>query len=336
MKNIFTILALLLLPFGVYGQITLCGGEQACLVASPYTGSLQWQRSPDMISWTNISLATTDTFCLAPLTTAYYRAEVMNGTCDPIYSDTTLINVIPTSNGVDTFFFTGTTQQFIVNCIDSVVITCFGAQGGTVTNGPNPGGLGAIMSGKFNVSDGDTLTIIVGGQGSNEQYTSGGGGGTGVAKGNTPWIIAGGGAGVDFQDASYLGRHAVTTNDGIGGNSGGGAGGTAGGNGGDYIYGGDNISRGGLGWTAGMMGTTGPNGSSSNTVTTFGTFGLGGGGGSVGSGWCNCGAGGGGYSGGGAGNINTSGGGGGSYNIGVNQNNTGGAHTGNGMVIISW
>jgi len=340
MKKIYQlfIFTLVFFPLTIRGQVNVCGGEQTCLVSGTFNGNIQWQNSADSITWTDIPTATTDTFCFAASVTQYYRAMVTNGNCNPVYSNTTLINVGLPASGIDTFYYTGSLQQFIIsNCIDSVTIKCYGAQGGIVTNGPFPGGLGAIMIGTFSVSDGDTLNIIVGAKGNDEAYTSGGGGGTGVAIGNTPLIIAGGGAGIDFQDPNYVGRHGVVTNNGIVGSGfGGGAGGTAGGNGGDYVYSGNNFSRGGNGWLAGSTGTTGLDGSSPNTATTLGTFGLGGGGGSVGAGWCNCGAGGGGYSGGGAGDINTSGGGGGSYNIGVNQNNTGGAHSGNGMVIISW
>lgn len=339
MKKIFKLIVFLsvLIPASLWSQVNVCGGEQVCLVAGTYHGSIQWQNSTDSLTWTDIPSATTDTFCFAASTSLYYRALISEGNCDPVYSNTSFINVGLPSTGVDTFFFTGTLQQFIVSsCIDSITIQCYGAQGGIVTNAGYGGGLGAIMIGRFDVTNGDTLNVIVGGQGNPETYTSGGGGGSGVAKGNTPWIIAGGGGGTDFQDLNYSGRHAVVTNNGVDGNGFGGAGGSGGSNGGDYIYSGNNFSRGGNGWLAGSTGTSGANGSSPNTSTTLGTFGLGGGGGSVGSGWCNCGAGGGGYSGGGAGNINTSGGGGGSYNIGVNQNNTGGAHSGNGMVIISW
>ncbi len=342
--SIYIILGVLASSFSATAQINMvnvpCSGTNVCLVAGAFNGNIQWQNSNDLLSWSNIPSATTDTFCFPAGSTSYYRAEVINGTCDPIYSDTTLLTVLGGgSSGVDTFFFTGAFQQFTVSgCIDSVTITCYGAQGGDVTGySPYPiGGLGAIMSGKFNVTNGQVLTVVVGGKGNDDPSSAGGGGASGVADGATPFIVAGGGAGFDFQDPSYSGAHAVITPNGVQGNGSGGVGGTGGGDGGDVIYSGSHISRGGRGWNSGNSGSLGQDGVSASTTYTAGTFGLGGGGGSVGYGWCNCGGGGGGYSGGGSANINQSGGGGGSYNIGVNQVNTPGAHSGNGMVIISW
>ncbi|MEY3443149.1 MAG: hypothetical protein RLZZ519_1430, partial [Bacteroidota bacterium] len=241
--------------------------------------------------------------------------------------------------GADTFLVTGGAQAFTVPpCVDSIVIECWGAQGGAVTgNSPFPqGGLGARMRGKFPVTPGQVLNVVVGARGNASVSSSGGGGGSGVGIGNTPWIVAGGGGGHDYQDPNFAGSNAVTTTNGVTGNGGGGAGGTAGADGGDNIYSGTHISRGGRGWNAGSTGSTGLNGVSTNAPISNGTFGLGGGGGSVGEGYCNCGGGGGGYSGGGSANINQSGGGGGSYNIGVQQSNSGGVWTGNGRVIITW
>lgn len=244
------------------------------------------------------------------------------------------------SQGADTFAVSGSVATFTVPpCVDSVWIECWGAQGGAVTaQAPFPqGGLGARMKGRFAVTPGQVLNVIVGARGASDPSSSGGGGGSGVGFGSTPWIVAGGGGGHDFQDASYAGVHAVVTNNGVNGNGGQpGLGGTGGNDGGDHAYTPSDISRGGRGWLAGNSGSTGLSGTSTNTTFTAGSFGLGGGGGGVGYGYCNCGGGGGGYSGGGSADINNSGGGGGSYNIGLQQSNTGGIWTGAGRVIISW
>jgi Glycine rich protein len=242
--------------------------------------------------------------------------------------------------GADTFAVSGSVQLFTVPaCVDSVWIECWGAQGGAVTaQAPLPqGGLGARMRGRFAVTSGQVLNVVVGARGEPDPSSSGGGGGSGVGFGNTPWIVAGGGAGHDFQDPNYAGVHAVVTASGVNGNGGSpGLGGTAGADGGDHAYTPTDISRGGRGWLAGMTGSTGVAGMSNSTTFTNGSFGLGGGGGGVGYGYCNCGGGGGGYSGGGSADINNSGGGGGSYNVGLQQSNTGGVWTGAGRVIITW
>lgn len=223
-------------------------------------------------------------------------------------------------------------------CLSTATIEVRGAQGGSLTsNGNYPGGLGAVMIGQFPIIGGQVLNIMVGGRGNEQASSSGGGGGSGVGLGNTPWIVAGGGAGVDFQNFNYAGRHAVITPTGVDGSGGGnGLGGLSGADGGDVTYSSIHTSRGGRGWNTNVNGSTGQNGVSPTNLTTNGTWGIGGGGGSVGYGVCNCGGGGGGYSGGGSGGINNSGGGGGSYNIGTNQNNTAGSNTGNGLVAIAF
>jgi PKD repeat protein len=225
-----------------------------------------------------------------------------------------------------TFTYTGGIQTFTIpTCIDTVTIEAYGAQGG---NGSSKlGGKGAKMTGKFLVTGGQTLTIIVGQKGIDSPSTGSGGGGSGVHNNGTLMIIAGGGGGADLQTPGGLG--ATTANcglNGIGGDAGaGGCGGANGGNNFSYPNG-----RGGKGWNAGSNGSTGDNGN------VAGTFGLGGGGGSATNGVGNAGGGGGGYSGGGGGGTNNSAGGGGSYNIGLSQSNTADYNTGNGMVTITW
>ncbi|MCB1701124.1 MAG: hypothetical protein H6985_04800 [Pseudomonadales bacterium] len=245
---------------------------------------------------------------------------------------------LPVGALAETFNYTGAAQAFTVPAgVTSVTIEARGAQGGEVTGySPYPqGGLGATMIGTFDVNPGDELTIAVGGRGNPDPSSSGGGGGSGVSLSGVPLVIAGGGAGVDFQDPLYAGQHAVVTETGVSG-SGGGAGGTAGAAGGNTTYNGVNISQGGNGWNDGSSGSFGLDGTSPITTYTAGSFGLGGGGGSVGYGLCNCGGGGGGYSGGGSGGTNNSGGGGGSYNAGTDQANTPGVNAGDGLVIISY
>ena len=408
---------------GLHAQApsTLCAGENVGITLNGATGSIQWESSTDGINWTPIANQTNPFLQDFPTQETWYRAQVIDGTCDPIYSDTSHVlisdlsadagadqsvcngtsvtigganpasggtgpytynwspaaslssstvgnpNATPTANtnyiltvtdaagctatdtvfldtagtsvsGTDTLFYTGSDQVFVVpGCVTSITITAVGAAGGDITqSGGSPGGMGASLTGTFNVQAGDSLYVIVGQKGGGDQYTSGGGGGSGVTLNGQPLIIAGGGGGIDFQDVSYAGRHAVLTANGVAGNNNAGSGGTAGADGAGWIHSSVNYAWGGRGFNSGATGSTGQDGISSNTATTDGTFGLGGGGGSVSTGYCNCGGGGGGYSGGGSANINRSGGGGGSINNGTNTSGQVQANNGDGWVIIQY
>ena len=87
-------------------------------------------------------------------------------------------------------------QEWTVPTTGTYTIKAFGAQGG---NGQNyVGGLGAEMTGVFQLNAGQVLKILVGQQGGSHSSNraGGGGGGTFVVKSdNTPLIIAGGGSG---------------------------------------------------------------------------------------------------------------------------------------------
>jgi len=240
----------------------------------------------------------------------------------------------PLQNSVS-FSYTGSVQNWTVPaCATSIRIQASGGQGGNSQGGsPGQGGLGARMQGDFQVNPGTVLTIIVGKQGNTNGASGGGGGGSGVLVQGSPWIIAGGGGGINNAQ-NFGGLAGTTSTSGSTGEYGGGSGGSNGGDGGWTVYSGSNFAYGGKGLNAGANGSTGTNGVSNLTTTTQGVYGLGGGGGSVGGGYCNCGGGGGGYSGGGAGGVNGSGGGGGSYNNGTNQINQGGVQSGNGQVVI--
>lgn len=231
------------------------------------------------------------------------------------------------------FSYTGSVQNWTVPaCATTIRIQASGGKGGN-SQGGSQGGLGARMQGDFQVNPGSVLTIVVGKQGNTNGDSGGGGGGSGVLFQGSPWIIAGGGGGINNAQ-NFGGLAGTTSTAGSTGEYGGGSGGSNGGDGGGTVYSGSNFAYGGKGLNSGLSGSTGTNGVSNLTTTTQGVYGLGGGGGSVGGGYCNCGGGGGGYSGGGAGGVNGSGGGGGSFNLGGNQINQGGIQSGDGQVVI--
>ncbi|MBK9283811.1 MAG: T9SS type A sorting domain-containing protein [Sphingobacteriaceae bacterium] len=295
----------------------ICSGATTSLNATAVGASINWYTVPSGGSPIGSSASGAD-FSITPVNTTTYYAESF-------------------VSGINTFTYTGSLQNFTIPVgVTQITITAVGAAGGSLTAyGLYPGGMGASMQGVFAVTPGNVLNVVVGARGNSDPSSSGGGGASGVGLGATPMIIAGGGAGVDFQQYNYAGRHAVITTAGIVGGGSGGAGGTGGADGGNYTYNVNNISKGGRGWNFNNNGSLGENGYSINTTSTTGTWGLGGGGGSVGYGFCNCGGGGGGYSGGGSGSANYSGGGGGSYNSGTNQNNVAMVGTGFGTVTIN-
>jgi hypothetical protein len=290
------------------------------------------------------------------------------GDCGAVvtFADPTATDNCPIINS-QTFTFSGTTESFVVPAgVTSITIDAEGAQGGL------NGGLGASISGTFAVTPGETLNIMVGGEGgsrTNNAGVGGGGGGSFVwnATGPTLLIAAGGGGGNAGNGNSIPGPGSDTNIATNSINGGGNASGGAGGNGG---AGGVLISTatceagggGGAGWLSNGSNGAGPNpppsggginplsggaGGAEGANCTFppsgsavGGFGGGGGGGGV----SGAGGGGGGYNGGGGGNSWSgspttgwgAGGGGGSFNGGSSQSNVAGVRSGNGQIIISY
>jgi hypothetical protein len=256
------------------------------------------------------------------------------------YTATSLAGQVTSSNGI---------QIWTVPSGGLYRIEAYGAQGG----GAN-GGLGAVMTGEFQLNQNDVLHILVGQQGltqAGEPNSVGGGGGTFVVKapatavGNI-LVIAGGGGGSPATHSPL--RDAVTGPNGNGGvgtsqSAPGGTGGNGGsatqrsGGGGGFLTNGQSSTQTAASAEGGysfLVGGAGGNHSSTGIAGSFG-----GGGAAWQTGFRGAG-GGGGYSGGGGAQVTSntnsiSGGGGGSINNGLNQVNTAGIHTGHGMVIIT-
>ena len=240
------------------------------------------------------------------------------------------------ANGSQVLSHTGGMQQFVVpECVDTVTIEAWGGQGGKNSDCSQTGGKGARMKGTFSVTPGETLKVVAGGRGkdyasNSANYTGSGAGGSFVWRdGGTQLLIAAGGGGggaicTSGGDAAHAwGVDAVTGESGTadsrnihpGGSNGADGGGPAKGKGWNNVK--SNPAGYGSGNTQG---------------------GYGGGGTPV----DHSGAGGGGYSGGAGAKwpsgypSASGGGGGGSYNAGTNKDNTPGANTGHGKVVISW
>ncbi len=238
---------------------------------------------------------------------------------------TALPLIFPTNHGSQTYNYTGNQQTFAVpQCVTSLNVTAYGAQGGSV-NG-NTGGNGGTATGTLTTTPGTMLYIYVGNQPINNVggYNGGGtcantngmggGGATDVRVGGTDVgsrvIVAGGGGGVPS---------AWTCTGGSGGGLNGGNGTSS--NGTNYIGYGGSQGDGGAAESACTNGTGTP-----------GTLGQGGNGSTCDYG----GGGGGGYYGGGGGDAGGAGGGSGyigGVSGGTMQN---GVQLGNGQLIIVW
>jgi hypothetical protein len=270
----------------------------------------------------------------------------------------TLLSVIVSAAGAKAttidFNYTGSIVSFTAPVTGVYDIDAFGAQGGINAGigGARSPGLGAEVSGEFNLTAGQTLSILVGGRGGNGSGIDGGGGGGGgsfVAIANTPAVGAGCLPVTSFVTcpdtllvAAGGGGGAGTLFGGVGGQSGtsgsganiiGGAGGSTSGSFGNIRLGGEAGLNGGGGGGAyindGLDGLIsggdggksfefkGGAGGAGGTDSFFGLIisagGDGGFGGGGGGGGAGAGGGGGGFTGGGGGDQGSGGGGGGSY-----------------------
>lgn len=91
------LLGLVILPlYLLWGQqnrvIVLPKGASVELHAEA-RGSISWQRSPDSINWTDIAESEGPYFSASPAESTWYRARILEGECDPLYSQTTLVKV---------------------------------------------------------------------------------------------------------------------------------------------------------------------------------------------------------------------------------------------------
>jgi hypothetical protein len=225
-------------------------------------------------------------------------------------------------------------QKWTVPATGDYWIEALGARGG---NSNYYGSSGAFVRGKFSLTVGDELNIVVGQAGGDNPGRSNGaagGGGTFVVAdtNNTPLVIAGGGGGCGNKDSWYkitsgqIGVYGTAKSGGLNGS--GGQGGLGGGGGGFLTSGSGSSTNGGKSFQAGLTG-----GDSSSDGKDGG---FGGGGATHYTTWNN-GGGGGGYSGGGGTDNNYDsgpGGGGGCYNGGSNQQNIPGMGGNHGLVRI--
>jgi hypothetical protein len=225
----------------------------------------------------------------------------------PYYSSSVSQATTPTVT-TQTLSFTGANQTFTVpEGVNSITASVYGAAGGSSSG--CIGGAGAFVQGSFNVTPGQTLTVIVGGGGTingstggfgggggTRQSASAGGGRSAIIMNGTEILTAGGGGGSGASTTSVT-ITGCATYTGVSGSS---TATTA------YIAQGqgNQVGYGAFPYAGGLCGRI----SGGYTIGTDGTFNQGG----LGANWC--GGGGGGYygGGGGGGTFGSSGYGGGS------------------------
>lgn len=93
------------------------------LVLPEYRGNIQWQQSFDKINWNTSTNRVIDSLAIQLSFSAYYRAKILEGGCNPIYSDTMKIVIADSIRTVsaDSIFevaypdSVGESTQFVVN-----------------------------------------------------------------------------------------------------------------------------------------------------------------------------------------------------------------------------
>ncbi|MFC2137030.1 carboxypeptidase regulatory-like domain-containing protein [Bacteroidota bacterium] len=77
-------------------EIESCEGDTVIFTLNGYrTGAIQWQKSPDNQNWENINNETGEELIVIAEEEMCYRAEVIEGTCLPYYSDAYQVIILP-------------------------------------------------------------------------------------------------------------------------------------------------------------------------------------------------------------------------------------------------
>jgi hypothetical protein len=78
---------------------TICSGNTSVLTVGGSTGSIQWEQSPDGLSWGNVvggTGATTPSYTTPALSsTTHYRARLSQASCSDVYSTVSIVTVNP-------------------------------------------------------------------------------------------------------------------------------------------------------------------------------------------------------------------------------------------------
>lgn len=136
MKKTFAVGILLLSIYNGFSQESVCRDDSIRLQTQDYRGEHFWQQSANGIDWSRISGESAKQLELVAVESMYYRYEVLEGTCNPYYSD--ILQVIVNQPPI-----------VILESIDSV---CFDTNAFILRSGSPVGGTywgNGVFDGKF-------------------------------------------------------------------------------------------------------------------------------------------------------------------------------------------
>ena len=88
-------------------QTQYTAGDTAKLLVPEHRGDIKWQKSTDQSQWFDIPGEASDSLLYIVDTSRYIRAIITEGTCQPLFSDTIYIAILPV---VSTYSVTNITQ----------------------------------------------------------------------------------------------------------------------------------------------------------------------------------------------------------------------------------
>lgn len=97
MNRIIILLTSFLLSESAFSQQLVCIQDTVHFYQANYRGQLSWQRSDNGSDWSTIMGSQRDTIMVVATNTAYYRTEITEGLCMPVYSDIVhlIVNELP-------------------------------------------------------------------------------------------------------------------------------------------------------------------------------------------------------------------------------------------------
>ena len=95
MKTLISTLILVLIANWLFAQTLYTRtdtisitNEFITLQSGNYHGEINWQYSNDSINWNDLATQNKQSLQLSKYDEGTYRAEIIDGTCNPVYSDT--------------------------------------------------------------------------------------------------------------------------------------------------------------------------------------------------------------------------------------------------------